>query len=76
MRRVGQVVRTAQGVAVVRTPDEAYPDIGTAVVDEALTDVGDVVDVFGPVGRPYLAISPADDVHLPALVGAELYARS
>jgi len=75
MRRVGEVVRVAQNVAVVRVPDESYPDIGTSVVDENLDDLGRVVDVFGPVDRPYLAVSPDDDVHLPALVGAKLYAR-
>jgi RNA-binding protein len=76
MKRVGEVVRTAQSVAVVRAPDDEYPDVGTAVVDEELADVGDVVDVFGPVDRPYLAVSPEEDVHLPALVGSKLYARS
>ena len=75
MRRIGSVVRTAQGVAVVRTEDEAYPDIGTPVVDEALDNVGTVVDVFGPVDRPFVAVSP-DDVTLATLVGKPLYARS
>jgi RNA-binding protein len=75
MRRVGEVVRTAQHVAVVRAPDDEYADIGTPVVDEELTAVGRVVDVFGPVDRPYLAVSPDEGVHLPALVGAKLYAR-
>lgn len=74
MRRIGSVVRTAQGVAVVRTEDEAYPDIGTSVVDENLTDVGTVVDVFGPVNRPYVAVSP-DETTLATLVGQPLYAR-
>lgn len=75
MRRVGEVVRIAQSVAVVRVPGEEYPDIGTAVVDEELADVGEVVDVFGPVERPYLAVSPVEGVHLPTLVGSKLYAR-
>ncbi|MEF8853037.1 MAG: Gar1/Naf1 family protein [Haloarculaceae archaeon] len=75
MRRVGEVVRTAQNVAVVRAPDEDYVEIGTEVVDENLDDLGRVVDVFGPVDRPYLAVSPDEDVHLPALVGTKLYAR-
>ena len=75
MRRVGEVVRVAQNVAVVRSPDDGYPDIGTDVVDENLDDLGRVVDVFGPVDRPYRAVSPGEDVHLPALVGTKLYAR-
>ncbi|PSP89667.1 H/ACA RNA-protein complex protein Gar1 [Halobacteriales archaeon QS_4_69_34] len=71
MRRVGEVVRTAQGLAIVRSPDEHYPEIGTSVVDEGLASVGRVVDVFGPVERPYLAVDPHDR---PAgLLGTKLY---
>ncbi|MFD1564934.1 H/ACA ribonucleoprotein complex subunit GAR1 [Haloarchaeobius amylolyticus] len=82
MRRVGAVVRTAQGLAVLRADDtdddasaELRDEIGTIVLDDSLEEVGRVVDVFGPVSRPYLAVTPDDDVHLPSLVGATLYAR-
>ncbi|MDS0281522.1 H/ACA ribonucleoprotein complex subunit GAR1 [Haloarcula onubensis] len=75
MRRVGSVERLAQGLAVVRATDEGYADIGSTLVDEELTSVGEVVDVFGPVERPYMAVSPASGVHIPALLGSPLYAR-
>ena len=75
MKRLGDVVRTAQGLAVVRSPDETTPDIGTSVVDESLTDIGRVVDVFGPVERPYVAVSPDGGVHVAGLVGAKVYTR-
>ncbi|RKD97065.1 H/ACA ribonucleoprotein complex subunit GAR1 [Halopiger aswanensis] len=84
MRRIGSVVRTAQGLAVLRADDadgddadtDAHRDeIGTTVLDDNLEEVGRVVDVFGPVDRPYLAVTPDDDVHLPSLVGSTLYAR-
>ncbi|ELZ16706.1 H/ACA RNA-protein complex component Gar1 [Haloterrigena salina JCM 13891] len=88
MRRIGSVVRTAQGLAVLRAEDtddgsngdssggDRFRDeIGTSVLDDNLESVGRVVDVFGPVGRPYLAVTPDDDVHLPSLVGSTLYAR-
>jgi RNA-binding protein len=75
MRRAGEVVRTAQGVAVVRSPGEQYPDVGSSLVDERLAEIGRVVDVFGPVARPYLAVSPADGVALAPLVGTPVYAR-
>ena len=75
MRRVGSVERLAQGLAVVRAPDEEYAAIGTALVDEQLQSVGEVVDVFGPVDAPYMAVSPGERVHLPTLVGSPLYAR-
>ncbi|QSW98844.1 H/ACA ribonucleoprotein complex subunit GAR1 [Haloterrigena alkaliphila] len=91
MRRIGSVVRTAQGLAVLRADDtddgasesgsasaagDPFRDeIGTTVLDDSLESVGRVVDVFGPVERPYLAVTPDDDVHLPSLVGSALYAR-
>lgn len=75
MRRVGSVERLAQGLAVVRASDETYADIGASLVDDELTAVGEVVDVFGPVDRPYMAVSPTSGVHPPALLGSPLYAR-
>jgi len=74
MKRLGSVVRATQGIAVVQSDDESYPDLGTSVVDEQLESIGTVVDVFGPVEAPYLAISPKD-VQLVSLVGKPLYAR-
>ncbi|MFB6160569.1 MAG: H/ACA ribonucleoprotein complex subunit GAR1 [Haloferacaceae archaeon] len=76
MRRLGTAVRAAGGVAVVRAPaGEDPPDLGTTVVDEDLTTVGRVVDVFGPVSRPFLAVSPAEGVDPATLLGDRLYAR-
>ena len=75
MERVGTVSRTAQGLAVVRCDEGAEPRIGTPVVDESLNSVGRIVDVFGPVSQPYVAVSPNDQSRLAALVGQKLYAR-
>jgi len=75
MRRLGEVVRTAQGVLVVRSPDDSTPAVGTTVVDEGLTECGRVVDVFGPVERPYVAVSPAEERRPATLVGSPVYAR-
>ena len=74
MQRAGDVVRTAQGLAIVRCPGEEHVDIGAMVVDESLDSVGRVVDVFGPVARPYLAVSTGPDVSLAGLLGQKLYA--
>lgn len=74
MHRLGEVVRTAQGLAVVRTSDDP-PDVGTEAVDEQLNAVGRVVDVFGPTARPYVAISPDEGVAVAPLLGSKLYAR-
>lgn len=75
MERLGEVVRTAQGLLILRTPDDATPDIGTTAVDESLDEVGRVVDVFGPVSRPYVAVSPDGDDPLATMLGEKLYAR-
>ncbi|MFC7222962.1 Gar1/Naf1 family protein [Halalkalicoccus sp. GCM10025322] len=75
MKRVGEVVRTAQGLAIVRAPDDDHPGIGATVLDERLSKVGRVVDVFGPVPRPYLAVVPDDRSALPSLLGGKLYVR-
>ncbi len=75
MRRVGEVVGTAQGLLVARSPDERHPDVGTELIDEELTTVGRVVDAFGPATRPYLVVKPAEDVTPAALLGERLYAR-
>jgi len=75
MHRLGEVVRTAQGLAVARCPDDDHPDLGTEVVTQDLATVGRVVDVFGPVDRPYVAVSPAEGVRPAGLVGEKLYAR-
>lgn len=73
MRRAGRVVGAAQGVLVVRTPESEPPTIGTRVVDERLDEVGSIVDIFGPVERPYLTIAPGEEIALEAYLGAVLY---
>ena len=73
MKRVGEVVRTAQGLLVVRGSED-HPDLGTVVVDENLEEVGRVVSVFGPVEKPYLVVSP-DVESIATYVGSPLYSR-
>lgn len=75
MQRAGQAVRTAQGLLILRASDAEFPDVGSEIVDESLTSVGTLVDVFGPVDRPYLAVSVDDDRRPAPFVGATLYAR-
>jgi RNA-binding protein len=77
VRRAGTVTRTAQGLLVVRAEEAAIPDIGSECVDEGLDAVGRIVDVFGPVERPYLAVSPATERadRTALLVGETLYVR-
>ena len=79
LRRLGTVDRVAQGLVIVRAdPDadgEDPPEIGTTAVDESLATVGRVVDVFGPVARPYLALDPTEGVDAAGVLGDTVYAR-
>lgn len=75
MKRIGEAVRIAQGLIVVRSPDDGFPEVGTTVLSEDLEAVGEVVEIFGPVDRPYCSVTPNDDVHPAALVGGPLYAQ-
>ncbi len=75
MKRVGEVVRTAQGLAIVRCSRGDSPEIGPVVIDEGLSEVGRIVDVFGPVSHPYVAVAPDDRAALPGLLGERLYTR-
>jgi RNA-binding protein len=74
MRRIGEVDRIAAGTVIARSSDGEYPPIGTEVVDERLDAVGRVVDVMGPIERPYLVITPAGDPPV-GLLNEPVYAR-
>jgi len=75
MQRIGTVDKTAQGLAIVSLEAEEPPDIGLMVIDESLSTVGRIVDIFGPVAEPYAAITPTDGASLTDLVGTTLYAE-
>lgn len=74
MKRLGEVVRT-HGLLVLRSADDDPPEIGTGVVDESLSEVGRVVDVFGPVTDPYVAVALDEDVDETRYLGDRLYVR-
>ena len=75
MRRAGVAVAAAQGVSVIRAEDDNPPRIGDPVVDDSLETVGTVVDIIGPVERPYLVVSPGNDHRPASLLGKPLYLR-
>ncbi|ERH00359.1 MAG: RNA-binding protein involved in rRNA processing [Halonotius sp. J07HN6] len=75
MQRIGTVGKTAQGLAIVELDTDETPDIGWSVVDESLSTVGRIIDVFGPVTAPYVAITPSESAALTDLVGTTLYAE-
>ena len=73
MKRAGEVVRVAQGLAIVRCVDANHPDLGTKLLDQDLSTVGRVVSVFGPTDRPFLAVDPTN--RPAALLGTRLYSE-
>lgn len=76
IRPVGDVEHTTGGLLIVRSSGEGDPpSIGAHLVDDRLEPVGRVVDVFGPVSRPYLAVTPGGEEASASLVGARLYVR-
>ena len=65
MRRLGEVVGDTGGVIVVRCEDGIEPEFDAAVYDEGLDRVGETVEFFGPVDRPYALVGdgePSADV--------------
>ncbi|MDI6691286.1 MAG: Gar1/Naf1 family protein [Candidatus Bathyarchaeota archaeon] len=55
MYRIGRVLHLSSSRNLI-VKIENTPRIGETVVDENLTPVGKVFDIFGPVSSPYAAI--------------------
>jgi RNA-binding protein len=57
LQRLGRVLHISPSRNVI-VKIENVPQIGETVVNENLTVVGKVFDIFGPVSSPYTAIKP------------------
>ena len=74
MRRLGKVLHISnRGSIIIRT--EKTPPVGrqTIVMDKQAQEVGTIIDVFGPVKYPYVAIKPNRGIDPQKLVGQMLY---
>ncbi|TFF92667.1 hypothetical protein EU545_00095 [Candidatus Thorarchaeota archaeon] len=74
MRRLGKVLHiSTRGSLILRT--DKTPPIGkhAKVFDKKAREIGAVIDVFGPVKTPYVAIRPKGGVASSSLVGQMLY---
>ncbi|MGY5872975.1 MAG: Gar1/Naf1 family protein [Candidatus Thorarchaeota archaeon] len=74
MRRLGKVLHISnRGSIIIRT--EKTPPVGSksVVMDKKAQEVGTIVDVFGPVKFPYIAIKPIRGYDPKKLVGQMLY---
>ncbi|MGY5880769.1 MAG: Gar1/Naf1 family protein [Candidatus Thorarchaeota archaeon] len=74
MRRLGKVLHISKrGSIIIRT--EKTPPVGSKslVMDKNAQEVGTIIDVFGPVKYPYVAIKPKRGYEPQKLVGQMLY---
>ena len=74
MRRLGKVLHISnRGSIIIRT--EKTPPVGrqAIVMDKKAQEVGTIIDVFGPVKFPYVAIKPNRGYNPQKLVGQMLY---
>ncbi|MGQ9507345.1 MAG: H/ACA ribonucleoprotein complex subunit GAR1 [Candidatus Bathycorpusculaceae bacterium] len=71
MQRIGRVLHLSSSRNLI-VKIENTPKIGETVVDENLTPVGKVFDIFGSVSSPYAAIKPTMR-ETEKLVGKMLY---
>ncbi|MFP4591111.1 MAG: H/ACA ribonucleoprotein complex subunit GAR1 [Halobacteriales archaeon] len=76
MRRLGTLSRIAQGRGIVELDGAEPPPTGATVVDEALEDVGEVIDVVGPVSAPWAVVDPVATEVLVDRLGQRLYLRT
>jgi RNA-binding protein len=74
LRRLGKVLHISKrGSIIIRT--EKTPPVGSKslVMDKNAQEVGTIIDVFGPVTYPYVAIKPKRGYEPQKLVGQMLY---
>ncbi|MFB6254587.1 MAG: H/ACA ribonucleoprotein complex subunit GAR1 [Halobacteriaceae archaeon] len=75
MKRLGNVNRISQGKAIIDSETDSPPDIGTAVINDQLSQVGEIVDIIGPTTSPFVVLMPDSGIHPPDLLGETLYTR-
>ncbi len=74
MRRLGKVLHISKRGSIILQTDKTPPVGGRSVVlDKKAQEVGTIIDVFGPVKFPYVAIRPKRNTDPNKLVGMLLY---
>jgi len=72
LQRIGRALHISSNKNII-IKAENLPKIGDRVVDENLSSIGMIFDIFGPVSSPYLSVkTDAEKPH--SLVGHVLYA--
>ena len=78
MKRLGTALHVVQNKLIVQSEqvvgsETSIPRTKSWVVDQKRTRVGKVLDIFGPINRPYIIVRPNRDVDAAAHVGKKLY---
>ena len=64
-----------RGSIILRTDKTPSAGSRSIVLDKKAREVGIIIDVFGPVKEPYVAVRPKRDFDTSKLVGQMLYLR-
>jgi len=74
MKCVGRVSHlNSRNLAIVSTDDKVPKN--TKIYDSEKRNIGRVVNIFGPVSEPFLAISPNKGIRITKIVGREVYKK-
>ena len=74
MKCVGRVSHlNSRNLAIVNT-DKKVPR-NTKIYDSEKRIIGRVVNIFGPVSDPYLAIAPNKGMRITKIIGREVYKK-
>ena len=74
MKCVGRVSHlNSRNLAIVSTDKKVPKD--TKIYDSEKRIIGKVVNIFGPVRDPYLAIAPNKGIRITKIVGREVYKK-
>jgi len=77
LRRLGQVLHISKRGAIILRTDKTPPMGSRSIVlDKKAREVGIIIDVFGPVKEPYVAVRPKGDFDTSNLVGQMLYLKT
>ena len=74
MKCVGKVSHlNSRNLAIVNTKSKVPKN--TKIYDSEKRIIGRVVNIFGPVSEPYLAISPNKGMRITKIIGREVYKK-
>jgi RNA-binding protein len=59
LRRLSKIIHLSKsGNLILKLESDIHPRLGDRVFDSRLKEIGRIQDIFGPVAKPYISISP------------------